>query len=398
MKRTAILVLALMLFPPAALNGSDHADPINLEVLESGITDLFAFSDGDQMVVILDTRRALTTPPPYKLEPFEFVIYMDLHSKVTVNNKEERARYGGSIANPEAIKEDVAIKIRLKNDAGLNSVRYVGLQNTDRIKLFTGVRDDPFIFPRFFKKNTIAMVLSIPFSSFPKGQRDWIIWGTSTRLQDGLQIDHVGRSNRSQQGRFDFLNTLHPSKHVAAIKAHMDTRTQIEKTLMEYLPPLVNAYQPLFKLRPYDAFPDVMIYTNQYPIGFPNGRKLTDDVAALTCEQGDCALVEGAYIDSPQYPRATTNDNGDKQFSKEFPYLAEPWPMSPPPAPPNVGLQGAMAALTNTTAFFKDAISNCCKEVKMTVMGAMMIVILILVVLIALFIAWRHCRHEVRQS
>ncbi len=47
---------------------------------------------------------------------------MDLHSKVTVDNKEERARYGGSIVNPEAIKEDVAIKIRLKNDAGLNTI------------------------------------------------------------------------------------------------------------------------------------------------------------------------------------------------------------------------------------------------------------------------------------
>jgi hypothetical protein len=143
------------------------------------------------------------------------------------------------------------------------------------------------------------MVLSIPFSSFPKDQRDWILWGTSTRIKDGIQIDHVGRSNRSQQGRFDFLNTLPPSQHVAAIKAHNQTRMRIETTLMEYWPPLVNAYQPLFKIRPYDDFPDVMIYTNQYPIGFPNGRKLTDDVAALTCDQGDCALVEGAYIDSP---------------------------------------------------------------------------------------------------
>src|SRR5207249_11887916 len=66
---------------------------------------------------------------------------------------------------------------------------------------------------------------------------------------------------------------LHPSRHVAAIKAHNQTRMQIEKTLMQYLPPLVNAYQPLFKIRPYDNFPDVMIYTNQYAIGFPNGRK-----------------------------------------------------------------------------------------------------------------------------
>jgi hypothetical protein len=391
MKNASILsiALALLLFP-AAINSSDHADPVNLEVLESGITDLFAFPDGDQMVVILNVRRALTAPPPYQLEPFEFAIYMDLHSQVTVDNKEERARYGGSIPNPEGIKEDVMIKIRLKNDAGLNSVKYDGLQNTDRIKLFTGVRDDPFIFPRFFKRNAIVMVLSIPFASFPnKDQKDWILWGTSMRLKDGMQIDHVGRSNRSQQGRFDFLNTLHPSRHVAAIKAHNQTRMQIEKTLMQYLPPLVNAYQPLFKIRPYDNFPDVMIYTNQYAIGFPNGRKLTDDVAALTCDQGDCALVEGAYIDSPQWPRAPVND---KPFLKEFPYLAEPWPTSPPPAPPNVGLSGALASLSDTTEFFKEATANCCTQVKMALMVTIIVVTLIIVIVVWLITRWRYKR------
>ncbi|PYS47281.1 MAG: hypothetical protein DMG13_28300 [Acidobacteria bacterium] len=391
MKKANILLLGLaLLVPPSALQSSDHADPVNLEVLESGITDLFAFPDGDQMVVILNVRRALTAPPPYQLEPFEFAIYMDLHSKVTVDNKEERARYGGSIPNPEGIKEDVMIKIRLKNDAGLNSVKYDGLQNTDRIKLFTGVRDDPFIFPRFFKRNAIVMVLSIPFASFPnKDQKDWILWGTSMRLKDGMQIDHVGRSNRSQQGRFDFLNTLHPSRHVAAIKAHNQTRMQIEKTLMQYLPPLVNAYQPLFKIRPYDNFPDVMIYTNQYAIGFPNGRKLTDDVAALTCDQGDCALVEGAYIDSPQWPRAPVND---KPFLKEFPYLAEPWPTSPPPAPPNVGLSGALASLSDTTEFFKEATANCCTQVKMALMVTIIVVILIIVIVVWLITRWRYKR------
>src|SRR5207244_2353973 len=117
MKKASILSLALaLLLFPAATNSSDHADPINLEVLESGITDLFAFPDGDRMVVILDVRRALTDDPPYQLEPFEFAIYMDLHSEVALTNPAEKARYGGSITNPEGIEEDVTITIRLKND------------------------------------------------------------------------------------------------------------------------------------------------------------------------------------------------------------------------------------------------------------------------------------------
>jgi hypothetical protein len=390
MKKASILLLGFaLLLMPVALQSSDHADPINLEVLESGITDLFAFPDGDQMIVMLNTRRALTTPPPYQLEPFEFAIYMDLHTKVTVDNKEESARYGGSIAAPEGIKPDVTIKIRLKNDATLNSVKYEGMQITDGIKLFTGVRDDPFIFPRFFKRNAIVMVLSIPFSSFPQGQQDWILWGTSTRLKDGVQIDHVGRSNRTQQGRFDFLNTLPPSQHVAAIKAHNQTRSRIEKFLMECFPPLVNAFQPLFKIRPYDDFPDVMIYTKQYEIGFPNGRKLTDDVAALTCDQGDCPLVEGSYIDSPAWPRATVND---KPFLKEFPYLAEPWPTSPPPPPPNVGVSGALGALLDMAKFFNEAITKICTPVRLITAGVIILVLLIIAIPVWLIARWRYKR------
>lgn len=402
MKKPSILFfgLALLLFP-AALDSSDHADPINLSMseLEAGITDLFAFPDGDQMIVMLNVRRALTADKgPFNLEPFEYAVHMDLHSEVTVNNKQHKAVYGGTVTKPEGIKEDVTIKIRLKNDAALNSVKYDGLQNTDKIRLAAGVFDDPFIFPRFFRRNVIAMVLSIPFSSFPnKDQKDWILWGTSTRIKNGEQIDHVGRSNRSQQGRFDFLNTLHPSKHVAAIKAHNQTRARIERTLMQYLTPLVNAYQPLFKIRPYDEFPDVMIYTKQYKIGFPNGRYLTDDVALLTCEQGDCALVEGAVIDSAEWPRRTSND---KTFKKEFPYLADKWDakeIAPKPTEP-VGLSAALGSLGDVTAFFRESLANCCAQIKRAVWVTIIVVMLIVVILVWLIVALRRCRRVLHES
>lgn len=390
MKSASILFLALTLsFLPAAIDSSDHADPIVLEVLESGITDLFAFPKGDQMIVMLNVRRMLTDPPPYQLEPFEYAIYMDIHSEVTVDNPAEKARYGGSIKNPASIKEDVTIKIRLKNDATLNTVKYDGLQNTDKIRLVTGVFDDPFIFPPFFNRNTIAMVLAIPFSSFPnKDQKDWILWGTSTRLKDGVQIDHVGRSNRTQVGRFDFLNTLHPSKHVAAIEAHNRTRQRIENFIRECIPPLVNAFQPLFKIRPYDLFPDVMIYTRQYPVGFPNGRRLTDDVALLTCQQGDCPLLEGSYIASDKWPRATEND---KKFMPEFPYLAKKWekeeiklkPMEP------IGVRGTLGALKDIAAFSAELVTTICTPIMM-----ILIVVGVVVLLIVIWILTRWCRKK----
>jgi hypothetical protein len=385
MSKAGSLFLGLaVLFLPAALDGSDHADPVVLDVLESGITDLFAFPDGDRLVVMLDVRRALITPPPYQLEPYEYAVYMDVHSEVTFDDAQHRARYGGTVKNPDRIKEDVTIRVRLKNDATLQSVTYDGLRSVDGIRLATGVFDDPFIFPRFFKRNTIAMIFSIPFSAFPDEKRqDFILWGTSTRLRDGVQIDHVGRSNRTQVGRFEYLNTLHPSRHVAAIEEHNRKRERVEKFLMESVPPTVNAFQPLFKIRPYDYFPDVMIYSRRFDVRFPNGRALTDDVALLTCEQGDCPLVESAVIDSPQWPRATVND---KPFRKEFPYLAEPWPSMEPKPAARLGVLGTLGALKDLAVFSAGLLPTVGRPIVV-----LLIVVLIVAAIVALLLA-RWCR------
>ena len=389
MRRTGMLVLGLaVLFSPAALSGSDHADPLVLEVLESGITDLFAFPDGDQLIVMLNVRRALTTPPPYQLEPFEYAIYMDVHSEVTFDNLQEKVRYGGTVKEPEphqGRRHDQDPPQERRHARTASSM--TAYRTPSKIRLATGVFDDPFIFPRFFNRNVIAMILSIPFSSFPdKDRKDWLLWGTSTRLKDGVQIDHVGRSNRTQVGRFDYLNTLHPSRHVAAIEEHNRTRVRIERFLMECFPPFVNAFQPLFKIRSDDYFPDVMIYTKQYKVGFPNGRLLTDDVALLTCQQGDCPLIESSFIDSPRRPRATEND---RPFGKKFPYLARKWEKDeikmPPPAE-SLGVSGTLGALKDITVFSAETVTMICGPIMMIVM-AMLIV--------AVIVAWllvRWCR------
>jgi hypothetical protein len=383
-REVAILLLGLgLLVIPGASHGSDHADPINLKVLEAGLTDLFAFPDRDQLVVVLATRRALTAAPPYQLEPYEYAIYMDLHSRLTFDDAQHRARYGGTVVAPEGIAPDVTIKIRLNNDATLRDKSFAGLRNPDSIRLFTGVRDDPFIFPKFFKRNAIVMVLSIPFAAFPAGQQDWLLWGTSAQVKDGAQIDHVGRSNRTQLGRFDFLNTLPPSKHVAAIRERHRATERVQKFLMECFPPVVNAFQPLFTVRSYDHVPDVMIFTRRYPVGFPNGRRLTDDVALLTCQQGECPLIENSFIDSEQWPRATAND---KPFLASFPYLAEPWPAVAQPAPASIGVRAALAAIRDIAVFSLDLVGAICSPL-MVVLGAVAVA-----GLIALWLLSRWCR------
>jgi hypothetical protein len=322
-----ILLLGAVALVPIGIRASDHADPLNLKEPESNITDLFFFPKGDQMILILNVRRALLTAAPYNLTPFEYVVHMDFHSQLTFDSDEDRARYGGTVVNPAGLRPDANLRFRLNNDTTVNKTSFEGLTNPDRIRVYTGVREDPFNFPRFFKRNAISMVMSIPLSSFPEGQRDFILWGTT--YKDGKQVDHVGRSNRTQLVRFDPLNTLPPNEHVPEIMRLMKKRNDLFKffnDFKEWQPKAVaGLIQYVYQIRKYDVVPDVMVYTTRFEPKFPNGRQLLDDVAALTCQVGDCILQELSFIEGG-WPRALVND---KPFLADWPYLAEPYPDQP---------------------------------------------------------------------
>ena len=81
----------------------------------------------------------------------------------------------------------------------------------------------------------------------------------------------------------------------------------------------------MIQIRKYDLVPDVMVYTTRFEPKFPNGRQLLDDVAALTCQVGDCILQELSFIEGG-WPRALVND---KPFLADWPYVAEPYPDQP---------------------------------------------------------------------
>lgn len=328
----ALLSLAPLLFAPASTFASDHADPTDLTDPYANITGLFFFPKGDEYILVLNIRRALTAPKPYDLTPYEYRINFDLTTKVTFDSAEDRARYGGTIAAADVPKlhPDAWITVRLNNDTTLNKIEVKGLKYPTRT--FTGVRDDPFIFPRFFKVNVISMVMSFPKDAFPAGQHDFILWGTTSK--DGNELDHVGRSIRTQLPRFGIINTSPPSEHLKILMEHKEKRDGLYNFLKGnkewYSKALADLFEPNFLIRKYDLAPDVMIFSDRFPAGYPNGRLLTDDVVAQTCTFGDCLLQELSYIEGG-YPRATTND---KPILDDWPYLPEPWPDKPEAASP----------------------------------------------------------------
>jgi hypothetical protein len=329
-----LLVVALAAIAVAPAIASDHADPVVLVDPESNLTDLFFFPRGDQYVLIVDVRRALTDPPPFALSEDTLRVDIDLHSRITYDNAADLARYGGTIVTPGGIGPDATIEIHLNDDASLKRSVITGLTGQEGIRVWSGVRDDPFIFPPFFERNTIATVLSIPRTSFPAGQQDFLLWATTWR--DGEQIDHVGRSIRTQLPRYASLlgepnvNLLPPKQHVTAMAEVNRGREKVTNFVNRYsqTAPLLPLWQTTLEMRAYDLpTPDVMVFTTRFPPGYPNGRRLEDDVVALACRAGDCLLQELA-LRTGLWPQPTRND---KPFSASFPYLADPWPSAPEP-------------------------------------------------------------------
>ena len=342
--RNMSLTLVLLPLPLAA--PSDHADPIVLKTVDSGITGLFAFADGDDLALILTVRRGTTTQPPYELEGFEFVIHIDTHSPVHWRERENNERYGGTVSATEGIMADATIRFQLDNSAkfvsGFPALEGFDDPNTRLSNDSSGVWDDPFIFPRFHDKNVIGMVVTIPFSSFRGDPQDFLIWGTTSRegwFGRTKQIDHVGRSARTQAGRFDFLNTIAPNEHVQAIEKRLNgMQAKIMKGLAHVAMHVPGGGAPgdlfayVLGLRRYDIFPDVMIYSRSRPDGYPNGRRLEDDIVGLTCEVGDCVLQEVASFEAPegQFPRVKVHTPPP---SADFPYLTRPLPGGEQPEP-----------------------------------------------------------------
>jgi hypothetical protein len=348
------VVFLAVLIGFSGIQASDHADPVpplKLKGLDDGLiglNGLFGFVDGDRLVVMVNVSRAIIDVSDQigaGIKDTIYKVHFDTHTPVTFDNPTQLIRFGGTIAaaNWPKIAPDASITFRIQKDprGGVSVKRVVfqshpvatGLSNTDSIQYEVGLFDDPFIFPAFNNKNTIAMIASIPLSSFKENPRNLLMWATAHR-SDGTQFDTVGRAGRTQQPRLDFLNTLPPSQHVPAVIEERN-KDMMQKTFFKSLfkgefkdfidRELSVRIAQIFQIRRYDSdIPDVMILNLDRPAGYPNGQVLGDDIVRHTCIEGlgECQLWEIASFADPCAPRRNFTD---KPFSSSFPYLGEPW-------------------------------------------------------------------------
>lgn len=293
-RRLSVLCAVLIaLAPSLPSTAADHGDTpllIQLGRHDARLTDLHVFTNGDNLVLSLATNPAI----PVGLASYTFPsdltlrISIDRHSRVSFDDLEAVRLFGGTVEKPEGVRPDLEFTITF-DESGEPSLGARGLSRRarERVQLFAGLRDDPFINGLRSGRNVGAIVLELPLEDVvgadDGGRSTILVWAKSDVPNvDGRDDEHAGRNLRSQVAGNDDLNGMAPSDHWMKM----------------------------------GVAPDVVIFDTSRPAGFPNGRLLTDDIITMLGNDGDPAVFSNPVAEAP-----TAND---KSFLASFPYLAAP--------------------------------------------------------------------------
>ena len=292
------LIIAI-LFLSSALQamGADHSDT-SLHIEEgrndARITDLYAFTRGENLVLIL----AVDPTVPEGATTYKFPT--DVEYRINIDNDSEVTAQG-IILNKDDIREDIVISIRFKDDGtavingdnkfgSIFSIPFLVLffcASSDDVDIvdaitnfFAGPRDDPFIRGPRIGKNVAAIVLEIPIDAVVKNNNPLLIWSTTN--VDSFPGDFQERAGGPITSMLnDVLNFTHPNQ-------------DFENFGIE---------------------PDVLVLNTALPSGFPNGRALEDDVVDLVCP----GVCDNILENDEPFP-----SENDVPFLDHFPFLAPP--------------------------------------------------------------------------
>lgn len=283
-KCLALMMVVMFASVARTATASDHADTDRL--IQAGrhdarIADFYVFVRGSKLVMAM----TLVGASPEPTEQFRFrsdVVYrflIDRAATVRFDDAEQVRMYGGAVANPAEIKEDVVVEVRFAAEGATHNVSVSGLhQGPDAsFAVFAGLRDEPFIRSTVIGKNIIAIVVELPLRKVVAKSDPPVLlaWATTDVVGFGDEQDDLGgRAYRSMFPDGHGLNTVHPSLHTST----------------------------------FNVASDVVIFDTNRPARFPNGRDLPDDVVDFVGRQ-----------DGAPFPSAN-----DVPFSDEFPYLAPP--------------------------------------------------------------------------
>jgi len=312
--------LALASLPAGA---ADHVDlprsvGVNLARPDASITDFFTFVAGRNLVMILDLNPGLSPDVRTYRFPTDvtYRFNIDVDASVSVGRDVVSREFGGVIARPERISEDIVFEVTF--DAQNQPRLEVTGADADRcrrarrgVRIFAGLRAEAFIFAPFVRNNIAGIAIEVPLEDVVERREELLLWAPATvDTPAGLFVEHGGRALRSQFEPFVDLNTLHPSQHVA------------------------SGFSP----------PDVVILDTGRPSRFPNGRALDDDVVTIVADfdslptdgiaaqnEVNFCLPGGRFFPCPVEASATSRDSSTL---RRFPWLGEPYTSAGRPGRP----------------------------------------------------------------
>ena len=311
---------------------SDHSDAPNPR---ADITDLFVFSqpdDGAGSVLVLNINPA-AAERDVNVDPdvsYEIKIDTDgdlepdvaFHIRFGVRSPSDQTatvyRSSGLLARESGPVGEVAIAGTVSTEGS------VAVTAVDGYRFFAGLRSDPWFadvdgflndmrftgHDTFGDRNVFGIVLGLPNAML--GSAGTVrIWARTVVREHGedVQVDQVGRPlvnavfNRTEPEQAA-MNETPPSRQVARFC------DQFVRLLQGF------GYSEPDAMRLATEFlPDVLPFDPSLPAGYPNGRRLTDDIADLRA-----ALVTQSKV--------TTDLVGPHtDLLDDFPYLAPPHPV-----------------------------------------------------------------------
>jgi len=366
MKRLVLLLvpLAVVALFAATANAADHRDSPSVEGdAAADITDVYAFrspANGDNLVVALDVNGL--TPPA---EPTDFgsdVTY-NIHVDNTgdlVADATAAVTFSGGMFTINGLGDPLTGEVTAAGSADEIVTESGG------ISVFAGPRDDPFFFDlvgfqnfvagpfvpasglrpegespvdAFAGTNVSSIVIELPISALTGEDTSDTgtirAWTSTTR--GGSQVDRMAipaiNTALIPSDQKDAFNRADPADDEADFRA---TAQSTIETLRGVIDDTFGSPQDGGPLGDLDAaavagalIPDVVTIDFSQPVGFPNGRTLSDDVidAALGVvlnRGGSAGISDGV-------------DGNDVAFASGFPYLADPHLAEQPTGAPSTG-------------------------------------------------------------
>jgi hypothetical protein len=349
----AALVVAAMVLTVTRAGAADHADAPGVQGdPQADITDIYAFrspSNPDDLVAVLNVNP-LTAPTENGSTRFADDVAYQLH-----------------VDNTGDLVTDATVSVTFWNNGKNFMVEGLGnpitgdtsgagapaIVDAGGIKVFAGLRDDPFFFDLVGFNNFVAgpfipanglrpagetpsdtlagtnvssIVLELPITALTGAATSDTgsikVWASTVR--DGQQVDRMAipaiNTALIPSAMKDAFNAGTPASDAMAFQAAGEATTQ---GLRDAVDTVFGAQDggPLGDLTSGQVagalIPDIVTIDFSQPVAFPNGRRLQDDVidAALgiVLNRGGAGGISDAV------------DANDRAFSNSFPYLASPW-------------------------------------------------------------------------